>query len=308
MKTHTLPDIKKPVILSIDVDFFPPMAREYGTDKMSGIKILFDALYKKKYKIQDALIAYSVNGGYLSVVNRWIGDQSAEVLRKPDMIYGKFPELWEVRQDADIYYEENKADLLLDLTQRHLEKHKNDPSLIMYAAFAYYGTGDIERAFDCAKRACLTNAGYCFGLADIGQCLTDAGRLPDAVKFFESAYSLCPKMNYRQKGFANALKRAGRYREALKYYETYRCKNGSFPVDFLMGETFLLVGDEESALEHFNRGRKYLKIDPYASVRYRVDADAILNAIEFYKKRGFKEYAGELKKSPKLKTMFEDYE
>jgi len=303
---EALPDIKKPLILSIDVDFFSPMAREYGLNKMSGIKVLFDALYKKKYKIQDALIAYSVNGGYLSAINRWIGDQSAEVLRKPDMIYGTPPELWTVRQNADIYYEGNKADLLFELTERYLEKYQNEPSLMMYTAFAYYGTGNFERAFDCAKKACLINPGYCFGLADIGQCLIDADRLPDAVKFFESAYSFCPGMNYRQKGFANALRKAGRYREALKYYETYRSKNSSFPVDFLMGETFLLMGDEESALKHFNRGRKYLEIDHYAFVKYRIDADAILSAIEFYEKRGFSEYAGELKKSPKLKAIFED--
>jgi tetratricopeptide (TPR) repeat protein len=301
---EALPDIKKPVILSIDVDFFPPMAREYGIDKMSGIKVLFDALYKKKYSIQDALIAYSVNGGYLRVINRWIGNQSAEVLRKPDMIYGTPPELWTVRQNADIYYEENKADLLFELTQRYLEKYQNEPSLMMYIAFAYYGTGNIEKAFDCAKKACLINSGYCFGLADIGQCLIDDDMFPDAVKFFESAYSLCPGMNYRQKGFANALRKAGQYREALKYYEAYRSKNGSFPVDFLMGEIFFLMGDEESALKHFNRGRRYLKVDPYAFVKYQIDADAILSAIKFYEKRGFDEYARELKKNPKLKAMF----
>jgi tetratricopeptide (TPR) repeat protein len=138
------------------------MAHEYRLNKMSGIKVLFDALYKKNTRF-----------------------------RCPDCLF--------------------------ELTERYLERYQNEPSHIMEQAI-------LRKALNCAKKACLINPGYCFGLADIGQCLIDADRLPDAVKFFESAYSFCPGMNYRQKGFANALRKAGRYREALKYYETYRLK------------------------------------------------------------------------------------
>ncbi|MGD2126058.1 MAG: tetratricopeptide repeat protein [Desulfobacteraceae bacterium] len=299
-----IPAIAKPIILSIDMDFFPPMVQAYGFDKTTAIRNLFKALYQKKYAIQHALIAYSVKGGYVSVVNRWIGEACLEVLKNPGMVYDNPPKLWMARQHGDNYYEENNASALLNHSISHLENYEEDPSLVLYAGFAYLGMGNVKQAFNFAKKACLIHSGYCYGLADMGQCLLDTDRLDDAVRFFECVYTLSPGMTFRQANYADALKKAGRYREALLYFERYRSRHGSFPVEFLIGETFLLMGDASSAMAHFERGTRYLDNDPYASVKNQKVADAILRAIAFYEQKGFRGRARALKEHPKLKTIF----
>jgi tetratricopeptide (TPR) repeat protein len=248
-----------------------------------------------------------VKGGYVSVLNRWMIDETVELLKKPDVIYGTTPELWSIRQYADTFYKGNKIDLILGHYGYDWNKYKDDPSLMMYIAFAYLKAGDTEKAIKHAERVCLADKGYCFGLADIGQSLIDSGRLSDSLKCFKRAYELYTDMNYRQMNLANALRKAGRYKEAIKYYEKYRLMNGSIPVCFLMGKTFLLMGDEMSALEHYKLAREQLQSHNYFYIENEEIGKAILEAVIFYEKNGFQKFADELKMSLKMQKLYDKH-
>ncbi len=299
-----LPAIDHPVFLSIDIDFLPYVSVEYGVNKLEAMKMLLRSLYKKKYKVTDAVVAYSVNGGYTTVLHRWMGDVVSQMLKEPHLVSNaNLPELWTILQMADTYSQENKPDEILQSLVPFLDTYEDNPCLLVYIADAYYSLNNIEKAFHYAEKSCLTDKNFCYILPYLGKYLAIEGRLSEAERFFVRGYNLNSKMNYLQADFAGALKKAGRYQDALRYFEILKSMNGSFPADFMMGEVCLLLGDEEAALLHFNRGRDQLKVDPIIEINNQEVADAILSAVQFYEKSGHKDDADDIRRNPRLKSF-----
>jgi tetratricopeptide (TPR) repeat protein len=301
---HALPEVDSPLILSVDVDFFPPFARARGMDLTTAVYSVVGELFKKEYRVKDAFVAYSVNGGYLSPLHRWAGDLCRGLLEQPERIRVPPSSRFHWKQRAETLYEEDKAEALLNVSLNALERLPGDPGLKLYAAFGSLGLGDTDRAYFHAKTACLEDSGYCAGLADIGQCLIDQGRLDEALPFFEAAYSLQPDMNYRLKNLADALEEAGRKREALRYHEINEARNGVFPAAFRIGCIHLDLEERDSAARAFRRGIAAVKDDPYIEARYRNDAEALRRAAVFFEKSGMHETASALKNHPVLGEVF----
>lgn len=307
-RVGALPQIRDPLILSVDVDFFPPFAKAGDMDLAEGVSTFFRTLFQKAYRIEDAFIAYSVNGGYLSPLHRWVGDLCGEFLERPERVQAPLPEVFEWKQQADRLYEQTLAKSLYEKTVAGLERFPDDAGLQLYAAFACYGLGETGRAYHYAKAACLQHSGYCQGLADIGQCFLDQGRVEEALPFFETAYSLSPGMNYRLKNLADALEAAGRFREARRYYEIHEARNGAFPAAFRVGGIHLRLGEETLALQAFQRGVRAVARNPYAEVRCPEDGDAVRRAAGFFEARGRAESASTLRGHPLLAPVFESPE
>lgn len=281
------------------------MSVEYGVNKLEAVKVLLGSLYKKKYKVMDTVVACSVNGGYTMVSHRWLGDVVSQMLKEPHLVSdANLPELWTILQMADTYSKENKPDEILRYLIPFLGPYRDNPSMLVYIADAYYLLNDIEKAFRYAEKSCLIDKKFCYMLPYLGKYLAIEGRLPEAEQFFLRGYHLNTEMNYLQGDFALALKRAGRYHDAFKYFEILKSMNGSFPSDFMMGEVSLLLGDERAALLHFDRGRDYLKGNPIIEIKNPEIADAIVSAVKFYEKNGYKNHADDIRKSPGLRSIF----
>lgn len=301
-----MPTIDHPFLLSIDIDFFPYLSVEYGVNKLEAIKMILDVLSKKDYKVMDAVVAHSVNGGYTMVSHRWLGNVILEMLKEPALLSNpKPPELWTILQTADIYIKENKPKEVIQYLMPVLETYKDNPALSVYIADAHYLLNNIDKATTYAEKSCLIDKNFCYILPYIGRYLFIEERLSEAEWFFMRGYNLNPEMNYLQGDFAIALKKAGRYYDALKYFEIWKSMNGSFPSDFMIGEVYLLLGDEKTALSYFDRGRDSLRINPNVAIKSPEIADAMIKAVQFYEKNGYKNYADEIRKNPKLKVIFE---
>jgi len=293
-----LPGITGPVLLSIDADFFPPLAAATGKSLLSAWHSFSLDLFAGNYLVRDVTISRSVDGGFLEPVRRWVADQSQEILRFPNRLQEPLPRLWELREHADILYVNGRADLLLELCRPGLSEFPREPTLLLYKAFAQLARGEIDPAFALSLDLCRKDPGLCPGMADLGQLLLDADKIDTALRFFEKAYEQNPAMNYRQTELAHAMRKKGRYREALIYYEICRKKNGSFPTDFLMGQTCLLMGRRKQALFHFDRGLSAFERDLYPVVRDDKDFEAIQSAVIFYEQNGMKDKASSLAEHP----------
>jgi tetratricopeptide (TPR) repeat protein len=303
----SLPNLDKPVILSVDADFFPTMASVRSINLLGSVKLSFDALYKKTYKIQNAVVAYSVNGMYTRVFHRWVGDEIVNILENPDVLSrSELPELGLIRQNAEILRINSKPNDILNYLALFQDKYNEEPSILMYSAIAYNEIGKIDMSFEYAEKTCLIDRNYCFILPELGFKLLNDRKLDIAEKFFLRGYALNPDMNYMQINFALYLKKAGRYKEALKYFKIFRKWYDPYPVDFLIGEAYLLLGNDTSAFEYFNSGRIDLTSDPYAFFEgHWEEADAVRLAAKFYEENGYIQYAKELRENPKLKIVFE---
>jgi tetratricopeptide (TPR) repeat protein len=303
---ESLPDIDNSVILSLDMDFFAPFVYDYGVSRLHGLRMLFEALFKKKYMISDAVISFSIDGGYTRVLHRWISDQSVEILRNPAIIYqDRPPRLWTVRQEAETLFQKESTDKNLRHLLPLIDAYPDELQFLLYTSHIYYETGDINKAYRFAEKACTADKKYCHGIIEIGQKLLKDGKFNEAEKFFRKGYSLNPDMNFLQQEFGRALMKEGRYEDAIEYFKTARQMNGPLSSAFYMGEAYLSMGNKESALKHFDTARKAVALRRYIETSKKSNLDVVVSAVRFYEKNGYMKEASELKNNPKLRAAFQ---
>ncbi|KAF0216298.1 MAG: hypothetical protein FD174_3752 [Geobacteraceae bacterium] len=298
----SLPNLNEPILLSIDVDFFPSISND-NLKITNSVKQTFSALFNKGYAIRDAVVAYSVNEGFLGTCYRWVGDLVSDILRQPGIIsHAALPDRYSVLQRADLLLVMERFDDLLNYFSPFLTRDGIDPAILMYAAKAYQRLGEMEKSFRCAERACLAENTYCYGLPELGSIVLDERGLDAAERFFVRGYDLRPKMDHGQFRFAMALKESGRAADAITYFNVFRDRFGSFPVDFYIAETFLLMGDETSAMRYYDSGRTELVKNPSVLAGFG-NFKTIEKAAKFYEQKGFGRYASELRESIKFMDM-----
>jgi tetratricopeptide (TPR) repeat protein len=301
---ESLPNLKEPLILTIDADFFPPYAQAYGVDMLNSMSRFFQKLQEKKYAVLDATVAVSVNGGYLDISRRWIVEACAGYLVRPARITEPYSERLLVYNLADSYYYKNQAQVLCDFTRRFAQKYKDDVPLQIYRAFALLANGDIEAAFQIGQKLARRDAGYAYLLADLGQCLIDTEKLKEATRFFKEAYRMHPDMNFRQKNLADALMQAKKYDDALYYYGMYADKNGVFPVAFTMGLAALEKGDDTQAQTYFDQAVEGLKTETYTALSNPIDIEAIQTCARFYRHKKMHQKAKRITDHPSFREFF----
>jgi len=283
---ESLPPIREPVVLSIDADFFPLAAEVEQERLLTAVKRTSLALFSRKYRIRHAVVAYSVDEGHLSTYHRWVGDLFIEIAKKPELAYNEvFPESYALLQQAELLHMMNRNSELLDYLLPYYEKGARYPPLLMYLAHALAEVGADTHAFLCAETACKANDNYCYGLCEIGCRLLATSTLGKAEKFFLRAYELNPRMAHSQFKLAQALKTAGRFDDAIRYFKIFRDEYGPFPADFYLGEVFLMRGDQASAEHHFNTAKEAIVASPDLWAGFG-DVGIVQQAIAFYERKG----------------------
>ena len=291
----SLPDLNEPILLSVDVDFFPELIDNGNLRISDSLRQTFNALFQKGYAIRNALVAYSVSGGFLDARYRWVGDLVVDTLRIPGL--NPLPDLpgrYSFLQRADLLLQMKRYKELLDHLSPLLTGEAKEPAAMLYAAQACQELGKTEQAFRWAETACLSDRRYCYGLPQLGTAVLDRSGLSAAERFFVRGYELYPDMDEGQFRFAMSLKKSGRLEDAIRYFNVFRKCYGPFPVDFYLAETFLLKGDEVSALRYYNYGRQEVTRNPSILTGFG-DVRAIENAAVFYEKKGYERYAAELR-------------
>lgn len=292
----SLPKIRDPVLLTLDVDYFPAMVNDASFVITKSVTDTFKALFAKGYEIKDATVAYSVNGSFLSTCYRWVGDLSVDILRDPALLsQNELPVRYLFLQRADMLLVMKRYQELLQHTSIYLENQGTDPSVYIYAAQAQQGLGNTSESFRLAEKACMAEKDYCYGLPELGGILLQQYDLNMAEKFFARGYALCPDMDHGQFPLAMALRKSGRHDDAIRYFQAFRNCYGSFPVDFYIAETYLMKGDEKSALAYYDSGRRALAKNA-ALLSGFGDFKTLEKAAEFYERKGHVMQAAELRK------------
>jgi len=299
----TLPDLNEPILLTVDVDYFPAMIKAKRPEITAALKNTFKALYKKKYRIRDATVAYSVNGGFLDCRYRWVGDLVIDTLRIPGLLSQEsLPCRYDYLQSVDLLLLLKRHKELLHEFSMFQIKGGSAPDVFLYAATAFQGTGETENAFLYAEKACLSDSSYCYGLAELGTSMLDKGDIAAAERFFLRGYELSPNMDLGQFRLAMALKGSGRLDEAISYFKVFRNSYGPFPIDFYIAETFLLKGDNSSALKYYNSGRSEIVRNPAVMDRFG-DFSVIEKGAAFYEQLGLTQYATLLRERMKHRPI-----
>jgi tetratricopeptide (TPR) repeat protein len=218
-----------------------------------------------------------------------------DYLKQPGLIQNNLlPDTYLTLQQAERLRMMERYNELMQFLFPVLEKDIYNPSILIYMAYALDGIGMKVKSLNCAEKACFCNQNYCYGLAELGSEMLAENGLSSAEEYFVRAYKENPAMVHSQFIFARALQKAGRYNEALTYFNSFRSYYGPLPVDFYMGETHMLQGDDNKALQYYNSGLRELTEDPFLWVRFG-DRSVIENVIRFYERNGFDSRAVELR-------------
>lgn len=298
----SLPDLAEPVLLSVDVDFFPAEITGENHRITEPLKKTVRALFAKKYRVRNAVVAHSVNGGFTEASCRWVGELAVDSIRIPGVMrLAELPDRYAFLQKADHLHTFKKHRELLEILSPLTAQGIDDPAVLIYAAIAAQGVGRTDDALTWAEQACRSDKGYCYGLTQVGSLVLERNGLAKAEPFFAKGYELAPGMDEGQFRLAMALKKSGRYDEAIRYFNVFRNSYGPFPVDFYLAETLLLKGDDRGALHYYDSGRKELARNPAVLAGFG-DFRAIEGAAVFYERKGDSRIALELRESIRSKV------
>lgn len=306
--TDSLPPIPEPLLLSIDTDFFPPYSTTREQSYLHGMHDLFQAMYARKYRVLDAVVAYSVNGDYLPPHLRWVGDTTAAIVSNPRLIEGQPSQQLLLMQELDNLYRGTDAAGLLKLASTWRNSGNPDSAAIeAYRAISLVLQGDAENSFQATRESCRIDRRYSTLFPYIGTYWYSAGRYRDAEKFFRAGFAADPDMANGLFQYAHCLRHMGRTREALAWYQRDEAKNGIFPSRFLIAETEILLGDHRAAEASITKGVAGLKANRYAQVVNRETADAIYAILSFCDREGMKDSAAFLRANATVTAMFKTY-
>jgi tetratricopeptide (TPR) repeat protein len=211
-----------------------------------------------------------------------------------------------ILQKCDNAFRSGDADAILRLAEQPLSGQEL-PSMVLYKSYAHLLKGDPDKAFETAKRCCNIDPLYCTGLPYLGTLYFDNGQYRQAERFFRAGFSANPTMENGVFPFADCLRKMGKLREALSWYERSETLNGYFPSRVLIAETRLMLGDHQTAITDIRFIIGHLQRDLYASVKNRSIAGSCYAIIDYCEKNGFREISDSLKRTSAIKEMLREY-
>jgi adenylate cyclase len=192
----------------------------------------------------------------------------------PNYLYAKFDLAFTYLLPAQVGWSPSHVDDIAKAEEIHKELSLNESYRSSFLFYMMSGNislakGDIDKALSLQKKAVGLAPNSADGLVVYGWFLQTAGRYEEAIMYFEKAIRLNP---YSRPGLpamlAKSYHRVGRYEDAIKNYEKALdfAKRGEYdPVYLYAGLTFayLELGVEDKALLN---AAEALKLKPYYKI------------------------------------------
>lgn len=303
---ESLPDINSPLLLSIDTDFFPVYSNAYRTHYLTALNKIFRAIFRKNYRIQGAVVSYSVNGEYLNPHLRWVADTVGMILNDPKILDEPPSAMLKLLLKLDNAYRSTDPVTILKHV-KHYDPLYPEAPILLYKAYAHMLNGDTDKAYETAAASCKIDKRYCAGLPYIGSLYSVKNDCVTAERFFRAGIAADPEMSNGVHRLAQCLRDNGNFSEAVVYYKKTVLLNGSFPMGFMLFETYLMSGNRQEALNSLKAAVRSLEQYPYAEVINQPTADAIYTAIDYTDKEDLKDMLKTLRDHMAVKHMLINY-
>ena len=192
---RSLPAVMEPVIISMDVSFFPVYATEAKISKLRALKWFFDYLtFRRTLRVKFASVSYSIESGYTDAVHRYIGEEVLEGMGDPQTLKSESPsELWQFRDNAENMLSGGEGALVEEFLAEPLLKYPDDPALRLLNAFAKARIKKYDDSFKEMNDICQENKKYCYGFIQLGNAIEDNDW---QNKFFKKAQESLPDSKF----------------------------------------------------------------------------------------------------------------
>lgn len=282
-----LPVIKEPVLIDIDLDYFPVAAFERRLSRVSIVKEFFDIMAQKGYRVAGAGMAYSLRGGSTRAIHRYIGDEITAILLDPSVLHLQSPPpLWAALDHAENMLSGGEDRMVMDyLASGPLRDFPKEPSLMLINGMAALYARDAKTAFKDMTRACEISKRDCYGLLDAAKHLMEQGKYAESEKFFKSAMKTRPGWNEAVFNYANLLYRTKRYKEMLAAYAEVEKTEDTMYLQMYTGDAYYMLGRRDEALARYERAMSYH--DPLIGYEFNErNAEPLERMASIYKERG----------------------
>jgi hypothetical protein len=300
---ESLPELKGPVFLTVDADFIPTYAATRCINEVEAVRRIGETLRAVPWNVVHASVCFSVDGGYLPVTLRWVGNALQEALEGKNLSRPGAP--WQQLGTVENWRRGELPHEVVRLVSPLVLKHPGDPWLHVYLADALFRADDISGALAEGRKAAQLDSGCCRILPEMGRQLADAGRLDEAEKFLAAAPAV---VNFTAEiALARALDRAGHTARAIPHLLRLRGQLANYSVDLLLGYGYERLGDSTRARQHY-LGAVALLAAPVSEMSAFPDlAPAVASAERFLRTTGHKRQAKAFRRDPRIVTFFDKH-
>lgn len=182
---NALPEIKDPVLLSIDIDYFSDVIKDSKSDELDAIKDFFSKLITKNLKIKRVNIAYSTNSGHTPITDRHFCEEIIYCFNNPEILHEwNVPEIWTVRNRGFGLIRNDQPEVAMKFFHGYLSIHRNEPTLLLGKAISLSLTGKNEEASNTISRLLQSNPEYDHVYIYLSKALKEKGENQVAQQYF----------------------------------------------------------------------------------------------------------------------------
>jgi tetratricopeptide (TPR) repeat protein len=263
-----LQQIREPVLLTIDTDYFPNKMEKAQSGELAVLNDFFMQLKNKNMHVQNVSIAYSMHGDYAPVTARHIGDEIAHGFLHPEIfITHTFPELWIYRDKGFGLLRNGFYNNSLEVFIEALDIYKDEPTLLLGKAVSLAFIGKDDQAFQVMAKILLIKKEYDYAYKFIGSSLGKEEQMDRAVRYLKEYLQLHPESFHGLMSYADTLYDDGRDEEALDIYKKVLKKDEYVNAVMYAGDALFHLKRYKEALSYYEKGMSLLNEIGYRSLR-----------------------------------------
>ena len=297
----SLPKLRKtPVLINVDADFVPAFAAQQLINLIEAIQRIGEKLRATPWNVVQISVSFSVDGGYIPVRLRWVGNALQEALEGKNLSRPEAP--WSLLLKVEDWHGGLPPGEVVRKIRPLVHKRPDDPWLHVYLAEVLYKSGDVSGALTEGLKAMELDSGCCRILPELGRQLADAGRLEEAERFLAAAPAV---MNVAaEQALALALDRAGRTVKAIEHLIRIREWQANYSVDLLIGYGYERLRDTTKARRYYRRAVSLLGATVGEMPAFPNTGRIAIAAERFLKTVGDRKEAMTLRRDPRLISFF----
>jgi tetratricopeptide (TPR) repeat protein len=263
-----LPEIKEPILLTIDNNYFSNRIQKTGATELMVIKDFLTHLQTKKLEIQHLSIAYSVHGDYTPITDRHLAEEIFHILQHPEIIKNTaIPKIWGIRDRGFALLRSQRGNDALTVFSEFLPAFPDEPTLILGKAIALSMMEKDSEALSTIRELLIQNPEYDYVYLYLGKNLGSKGMVQRAQTYLEEYLKRHPGSFYGLMTYGDIFYHNKMDKEAFEMYQRVLVQGEYINAVMYAGDALFHLGKHQEAMKYYERGLGLLNEVGYRSLR-----------------------------------------
>ncbi|GAB4255442.1 MAG: hypothetical protein Kow0092_00550 [Deferrisomatales bacterium] len=247
-----LPELGRPALLDIDVDYFVELYDNPVKESMLDLLGWFyQELRRGRIQSDFVTVAASVNGGYTPLRFKYLVDRVRELIAEPDRFAGGPPEAWRLQSRIEyLDFMLARGEALAE-TRRLAELTPASPVPYYDRAWIWANRADVEQVEVALAQAVARDPSYRMGYVGLGKYLYDTGRPQESFALVREGRARHPDFLPIALALADFHVERGEFAQAVALFRSLLESHAQVPILHAgLAEAYYGLGDTEAARTH----------------------------------------------------------